>query len=150
MCYKSTRILLRSSKCKFFCFFKKVPVSTELHLAELMSFQTVTTFPHAAYFHITMLFRNGTIFLTPKLRVFSFCTILHQHPRNTHQRTPINCQICMKDYKQNISKEQLMPGTCPCCEIPVIIFCWVSEAMYVCTDKLLNKNENFILKNPIN
>lgn len=33
-------------------------MSTELHLAELTSFQTVTTFLHAAYFHITTPFRN--------------------------------------------------------------------------------------------
>lgn len=39
---KCTCILLKSSRFNFLCFFKKVPGTTELHMAELMSFQTVT------------------------------------------------------------------------------------------------------------
>lgn len=46
----------------------------------------------------------------------------------------------MKEYKQKISKKWLMPVTCPCCEIPIIIFCLDSEAMYVHTYKPLNQN----------
>lgn len=79
---------------------------------------------------------------------FSFHTILHQHSRNTSNYISINCWINIKDYNQIISKKQLLPGTCLCCEISVIIFCLDSEAIHEHADKSLKQNWNFILKNP--
>lgn len=88
-CSKSACVLLKSSKLKFSCFFKKVRMTTELHLAEPMPFHMVTHNLSACcillYNHASHKWDN--LFNTKA--EFSF--ILHLHPRNSYQCISINC-----------------------------------------------------------